>query len=633
MNGGKKLKPCSRRPKQRKYAGTEVDRMCRNKKQEELLKTVPMCSMEGKELAYKLECEYLGTMQQGDGGCDKDVTRRLALARVKYNELMWLWHANDISIDLKMRIYESNVLSSVVWGSEGWLLTETIQKRLNGWNSRCVSLITGKTAREEASPRTQSMCLPGIIRFRRMVWLGHLLRGAEGCLERRVVLRYAELVRRKVVKEPGDILMDAPAHSNNDQLIGMAGGAGTVEEREVARKQWKEWCTRRLSTADRDRKKRRHERVPSASIKANTVEETAAALENIVHKWRIYSDGGCDGNGAKGIWGKAGYGAAIYLVQDDGSVKEISDLCGPVVTEASSVWWMGAERGTNQTGELCGVMQGLLWLLEYAADDTSDVAICVDSLYAGNELEGFWRKNCNAELITEGQSLLARVRTTRNVTFVHVKGHSADGGNDRADDLVQVGKSEGPFSRMRLGGGGEGAGRTGLVASLEKKDKEDDPVGDDDGETERQQYVFDQMEAMTSEDGLQADERMRDSIGSAGSVLLASAWADESEEEEDEGEEIVEAEEQIARVTEQIASGGTGDRGESMEDIMQLERVTVAAGQLSVVPVTNAPVVDLCRRMQRCWISTIGYRVQQAPRQFVVCDKYRSFVINVQGGS
>ena len=132
-------------------------------------------------------------------------------------------------------------------------------------------------------------------------------------------------------------------------------------------------------------------------------------------------------------------------------------------------------------------MQELLWLLVYAADDLSDVVICVDSLYAGDELEGFWRKNCNAALITEGQSLLARVRLTRSVTFVHVKGHSADGGNDRADDLVQVGKSEGPFSRMRLGGGGEGAGRTGLVASLKKRDKEDDPVGDEDGEAERQQ--------------------------------------------------------------------------------------------------------------------------------------------------
>jgi hypothetical protein len=126
---------------------------------------------------------------------------------------------------------------------------------------------------------------------------------------------------------------------------------------------------------------------------------------------------------------------------------------------------------------------------------------------------------------------------------------------------------------------------------------------------------------------------MRDSIGSAGSVLLASAWADESEEEEDEEEEIVAAEAQIARVTEQIASCDTSDKGESMEEIMQLERVTVAAGTMSVAPDTNAPVVGLCRRMRQCWISTIGYRVQQAPRQFVVCDKYRRFVINVQGGS
>jgi hypothetical protein len=180
---------------------------------------------------------------------------------------------------------------------------------------------------------------------------------------------------------------------------------------------------------------------------------------------------------------------------------------------------------------------------------------------------------------------------------------------------------------MRLGGGGEGAGRTGLVASLEKQDKEDDPVGGEDGEAERREYVFDQMEAMTSEDGLHADQRMRVSIGFAGSVLLASAWADESEDEEDEGEEIVEVEEHIARVIEHTASCGTGDMGESMEEIMQLERVTAAAGTMSVALVTDAPIVGLCQRMQRCWISTIGYRVQQAPRQFVVCDKYVSFVI------
>ena len=106
--------------------------MCRNKKHAKLLETVPKCSMEGKELGYKLECEYLGTILHGDGGCDKDVTWRLALARVKYNELMWLWHDCKDSTGLKIRIYESNVLSSIVWGLEGWFLTKTIEKKLNG---------------------------------------------------------------------------------------------------------------------------------------------------------------------------------------------------------------------------------------------------------------------------------------------------------------------------------------------------------------------------------------------------------------------------------------------------------------------------------------------------------------------
>jgi hypothetical protein len=81
---------------------------------------------------------------------------------------------------------------------------------------------------------------------------------------------------------------------------------------------------------------------------------------------------------------------------------------------------------------------------------------------------------------------------------------------------------------MRLGGGGEGASYTGLAMSLVRHDQEDDPVGDEDGEAERRAYVFDQMEAMVSEEGLQADKRVRESISSAGSVLRASAWVDAS---------------------------------------------------------------------------------------------------------
>ena len=432
---GKKV--CPMKPIVRSYKNTDVDRMVQRKKREELLKSVPKCNLEGVELKYKIQAEYLGTMWQGDGGCDVDVNRRTAMARQTYNQLWWFWGDSKFARSLKLQIFEANVLSRVIWGAEGWLLTDKILQKLNGWCSRCLAPITGQTQHVEASERKQTMSMTGMIRHRRLVYVGHVLRDDPGSLTRRMLLRYAELERRGVVNEPGDILMDAPATTSNGMLVEMAGGFGTAENREIRRAQWSEWCKRRLPAFDRKREIQKEDllRQVRASVTANTAEETAAALRNIKHSWRIYSDGGCDGNGAKGKWGKSGYGAVIYACRDDGTVIEVANLYGPVVTDVSSEWFMGATRGTNQTGELCGVVAALLWMLTHVFDE-DDVVICVDSLYAGNQLEGFWRVNCNKDLIDLGKDLLRQVREKRTVTFVHVKGHSEDGGNDRADLLV-----------------------------------------------------------------------------------------------------------------------------------------------------------------------------------------------------
>eukprot|EP01052_Picozoa_sp_SAG31_P031026 SAG31_NODE_3244_length_4500_cov_2.174960_2_plen_146_part_00 len=56
------------------------------------------------------------------------------------------------------------------------------------------------------------------------------------------------------------------------------------------------------------------------------------------------------------------------------------------------------------------------------------------------------------------RAILRQVRAVRKVTFIHVKGHSTDGGNDRADELAWWGKEEGPFSRLARDGSGEGDG-------------------------------------------------------------------------------------------------------------------------------------------------------------------------------
>ena len=92
---------------------------------------------------------------------------------------------------------------------------------------------------------------------------------------------------------------------------------------------------------------------------------------------------------------------------------------------------------------------------------------------------------------------------------------------------------------------------------------------------------------------------MRDSTSSAGSVIRMSAWADETDSDEEE-EEIVETQKKIANITDQIASGDRGDSLETMEEIMQLERVTVAAGAMSIESVENTRMDGVARRMQQC---------------------------------
>ena len=159
-----------------------------------------------------------------------DVARRTAIARSDFNKMGWIWRSKKITLELKIRLFESHVLSSVVWGSEGWVLTEQVQLKLNGWCARCMAVITGTSVHENASQRTQLVGLPGIIRYRRMTYLGHLLRAEEGNLTRRLVLRFVALLKRKLVNDVGTILMDAPAFTSVKQLVGLAGGSGSAED-------------------------------------------------------------------------------------------------------------------------------------------------------------------------------------------------------------------------------------------------------------------------------------------------------------------------------------------------------------------------------------------------------------------
>ena len=99
-----------------------------------------------------------------------------------------------------------------------------------------------------------------------------------------------------------------------------------------------------------------------------------------------------------------------------------ADLWGPVVVNRRATCYFGAERGTNNTGEITGAIQALLWLLHVAED--GDAAILCDSCYTMDALEERMEIKTNVKLVDAGRVLLAQVRASRTVTFIHVKGHS-----------------------------------------------------------------------------------------------------------------------------------------------------------------------------------------------------------------
>ena len=80
--------------------------------------------------------------------------------------------------------------------------------------------------------------------------------------------------------------------------------------------------------------------------------------------------------------------------------------------------------------------------------DTTAVML-FDSCYAANVVTGRWEPRAKVALVMWVRKLLADVEAMgRTVHWVHAKGHSANGGNDRANALVQYGKGSGPYCRL-----------------------------------------------------------------------------------------------------------------------------------------------------------------------------------------
>ena len=84
---------------------------------------------------------YLGSVVDQQGGTDRDVTARIGKARAAFGMAKNVWASGGISMRTKLRIFNSNVKSVLLYGRETWRTTQTMQQKMQTFLNTCLRRI------------------------------------------------------------------------------------------------------------------------------------------------------------------------------------------------------------------------------------------------------------------------------------------------------------------------------------------------------------------------------------------------------------------------------------------------------------------------------------------------------------
>ena len=124
---------------------------------------------------------YLGSVVSTTGGTDEDVKVRIGKARQAFINLNSIWKSSAISTRNKIRIFNTNVKSVLLYGSETWRVTKRISNKLQTFINSCLRSILKikwpeRISNKKLWERTNQEPISQIICRRKWRWIGHSLR-------------------------------------------------------------------------------------------------------------------------------------------------------------------------------------------------------------------------------------------------------------------------------------------------------------------------------------------------------------------------------------------------------------------------------------------------------------------------
>ena len=124
---------------------------------------------------------YLGSTIASNNSTFNDVNRRIAIAISTMSKLSSLWTSSRLSLALKMRLYNSLIISIITYSSASWTLTKAQKKRLDAFNTKALHRIVGVRCDDYVTNasifiRTGQPPLTTTIRKLRLSAFGHICR-------------------------------------------------------------------------------------------------------------------------------------------------------------------------------------------------------------------------------------------------------------------------------------------------------------------------------------------------------------------------------------------------------------------------------------------------------------------------
>ena len=145
---------------------------------------------------------YLGSVMTEEGGTEEDIKSRLGKARGVFAQLNPVWRSSQFRVDSKLKIYQSCVVSVLLYGSECWRMTQQDSAALSVFQTSCLRKICrifwpDTISNRDLLKKTKKEDILTTIRRRRWRWVSHTLRREKDNIARTALTWTPEGRRRR----------------------------------------------------------------------------------------------------------------------------------------------------------------------------------------------------------------------------------------------------------------------------------------------------------------------------------------------------------------------------------------------------------------------------------------------------